>query len=289
MLLEQAELRYEGVSLPMGSGTPFRLTGFQRGVAARRVDDADRPRMDGVGFGRDFKGAAVHELGVAIFDGTDRVVVRGLVEEFESVWDAERVRLSPGRMAELRVGPDRVCFGRPRDLTPNDVGLWDGVGQATVQFVAADDRWYGPEEAVSMRLAPTYTGGLPVPAEVPFVLGGGTGEADSIMQVAGKGRVRPVFELHGPIQDPWVDVPGVGRLRFSVTLAYDQVLTVDTRPWASGVKRDGAPLPGALLAAGARLSDMAVPPGSYQVIFGGYDPSGTSELTVRWRPSYPIF
>ncbi|MFF8817817.1 hypothetical protein ACF07D_07460 [Leucobacter sp. NPDC015123] len=205
------------------------------------------------------------------------------------VWRADEIRDRPGVHATLMAPSGRHVLGMPVELDPNEEYRLFDTNRAVLSFECVDDLWYGPEEQTTTRLAPTFTGGLPVPAAVPFVLGGGTGESDSIVQVGGDVAAWPVFEVRGPISDPWIDVPGVGRLVFRGQLAYDQVLQVDTRPWARWVKRDGAAFPGALSPAGARLSDMAMRPGSYRVIFGGYDPSGTSLLTVRVSPAFTSF
>lgn len=291
--LSSGSLTYQGVSFQFGKGTPYLLTDFVRGVSEPRVQDREHVRGDGARFGVDLKSGPTHELSLLVQGegnnpGEREAAVRPLISELERVWDAPSLRARGGELAMLQVG-DRFAFGRPRELVPDDSGRWDGTSNPQLSFRAESQNWYGPEERTTMRLAPVFTGGLPVAAAVPFVLGGGTGQADSIVQVGGDVATWPVFELRGPIQDPWIDVPGVGRLVFRGTLAYDQTLTVDTRPWARWVKRDGAALPGALSPAGSRLSDMAMRPGSYRVIFGGYDPSGTSTLTVRVSPAFTSF
>lgn len=289
-VLSSGRLDYDGVSFVFGEGTPFPITAFKRGGSSFREGDLERPFGDGRYVGVDRKGAPTHALSLALLgegvsQGEREASARELASRVAVVWNAPSVRGRVGAVAELTVG-ERSAIGRPREYAPNDDGLWDGTGEAALQFAAVDDHWYGPEQVTRVQFVPETTGGLPVPADVPFVLGGGTGQADQIVQLGGDVAAFPVFELHGPIVDPWIDVPGVGRLVFTVTLAYDQVLTVDTRPWRQVVRRDGNPIHGAVSAAGSRMSEMGMPPGSYRVIFGGYDPSGNSWLDVWVRPAY---
>lgn len=291
--LNSGRLVYEGVSFPFGEGTPFALTGFKRGVASARAGDRDRVRADGRAFGRDVKSGPTHDVSLAALgDGSSRAsreaAVAVLVGEFERVVDSLPVRSLGGALAQLWIG-DRYCLGRPRDLAPDDSGRWDGVAEYGFAFVAESDRWYGLPVSKEIGFTPVVTGGLPIPAAVPFVLGGGGGEADFTVDVVGDVTSWPVFEIAGPITDPYIEVVGVGRLQFRGELAYDQTLEVDTRPWARWVLRNGAAFPGALHPSGARLSDMGLKPGSYQVFFGGYDPSGTSRMTVTVAPAYTSF
>ena len=291
--LMSGSVAYEGVSFQFGEGTPYAITGFKRGTAAFRADDRDRVRGDGRLFGRDVKSGPSHELSLLVEgEGGSRsdreASVRARAAELARVWSADSLRSRAGHLASLRVG-ERACFGRPRAYVPDDSGLWDGVDHPVLTFVAVDDLWYGPEEVTTIRFVPVFTGGLPVPAAVPWVLGGGSGESSYMVTVGGDVAAWPVFELHGPILDPFIEVVGVGRLVFRGELAYDQTLTVDTRHWARWVKRNGAAFPGALSPAGSRLSDMSMRPGAYQVFFGGHDPTGTSSLDVRVSPAFTSF
>ncbi|MBL3699229.1 hypothetical protein [Leucobacter luti] len=289
--LSCGSLTYAGVSFQFGEGTPYAITNFKRGTAGYRTSDRDRVRRDGRQMGRDYKAGPSHELSLAVLgEGGTRAEreadVRSLVRALAAVWSADSLRSQSGAVAELRVG-DRVARGRPRDFMPDDSGLWDGTDEPVLVFDATDDHWYGAEEATTIRFVPVFTGGLPISAEVPFVLGGGSGESSYMVTVGGDVAAWPVFELHGPIRDPFIEVVGVGRLVFTGQLAYDQTLTVNTSDgW---VKRDGAAFPGALSPAGSRLSDMALRPGSYQVFFGGYDPTGSSSLDVRVAPAFTSF
>lgn len=209
--------------------------------------------------------------------------------ELLSVWRADEIRDKPGQHAYLISDTGRRAIGMPVQIEPDqELRLYD-TNRAKLEFEAIDDLWYGPEEITKLKLVPEFTGGLPVPAAVPFVLGGGTGVADQMVVARGDTESQPVFMIYGPIQDPWIEVTGVGRLVFRGALEHNQRLVVDTRHWARWVKRDGAPFPGALSPAGARLSDMRLLPGAYRVFFGGYDPTRLSSLEVRVQAAFTSF
>lgn len=291
-LLSDGRLAYEGVSFLFGDGTPYRLTGFKRGVAEVRHSDRDRPRADGRTSGRAFKSGPTHEFGLVVLgEGSTRAEKEASARErlgvFARAWSADSLRDTPGAVAELRIG-ERSCFGWPREADFDDGNLWDGSVEAALTFAAADDLWYADKTTLEFGFTPEFTGGLPVPAAVPFVLGGGAGNKSRILTVGGDFPAWPVFEIRGPITDPWIEIPGVGRLNFKGALAYDQTLRVDCRP-PRGVWRDGSPWPGALQTSGSRLSDMKLPPGSYSIIFGGYDPTGTSTLRTEIASAFSSF
>ena len=245
------------------------------------------PRGDGRRPGQDFMAGQVVSLLVEALP--DHRPLDEVWRELFTVWRGDEVRGRGGLLAELTAHSGRRALGRPRPIAPDMKNRVVNVNRAELTFEAVDDLWYGPEEVTTIRFVPVFTGGLPVPAAVPWVLGGGSGESSYMVTVGGDVAAWPVFELHGPILDPFIEVVGVGRLVFRGQLAYDQTLTVDTRHWARWVKRNGAAFPGALSPAGSRLSDMSMRPGAYQVFFGGYDPTGTSSLDVRVSPAFTSF
>ena len=245
------------------------------------------PRGDGRRNGRMYRRGQAVSLDVEA--RPDHRTADEVWRELLSVWRADEIRFEAGKHAYLTSDTGRVAVGMPVEIDPNQEYRIFDMNRAELTFEAVDDLWYGPEEVTTIRFVPVFTGGLPVPAAVPWVLGGGSGESSYMVTVGGDVAAWPVFELHGPILDPFIEVVGVGRLVFKGQLAYDQTLTVDTRHWARWVKRNGSPFPGALSPAGSRLSDMSRRPGSYQVFFGGHDPTGTSSLDVRVSPAFTSF
>ncbi len=288
MRLDRGRIVYEGVSLQFGSGTPYRLTGFKRGVAEREDADVRRPRSDGSILGRSFKGKAQHSLSLLVDAGKDEDAAMDLLGELEDVWDAAANRVDAGFMAELWIGDDRYCIGQPRALDPDDTGLWDGTATADLTFVAESDRWYGPTVSVTVGLMPTVRGGLRLPARAPFFFDSGPTDAFGTIRNTGSLSAWPVFEVKHAITNPVVGIEGVGRLIVNYDLKYDQTLTLDTRPATRGVYVNGVPIPGLLSASGQRLADMAMPSGTHQVTLRGRSP-GSATLTCRVAPTTSSF
>lgn len=209
--------------------------------------------------------------------------------ELLAVWRADEVRSTPGALATLTSPDGLTVYGLPVDIAPDQKNRLFGLDRASLDFECVDDLWYGPESETTIRLIPPTGGGLTFPAEAPFTFDSGPTERNGSVLVTGDVAVSPVFEIRGPITNPEIDVVGVGRLRFSTELAYDQTLTVDTRHWAQWVKRDGAALPGVLMPSSAWLTDISLVPGAYTVMLRGYDPTGTATLTVRTAPAFTSF
>lgn len=126
-------------------------------------------------------------------------------------------------------------------------------------------------------------GGFAPPATPPTVLGGTSDTANAAAN-PGVRAAWPVFTFAGPVTNPQVSYPLAGKwLQLATTLAAGQTATVDTRPWQRSVLRnDGASLAGAVR--GNLLRDLALPAGITTIRFTGQDPTGTSRLTVTWRP-----
>lgn len=245
------------------------------------------PRKDGRRSGADHISGQVVSLLVEA--RPDHRPLDEVWRELVAVWRADEVRGRGGVYATLTSNSGRTVYGRPRPLGPDQQNRLFDVARAELVFECVDDLWYGPEQQSTIRLIPPTGGGLTFPAEAPFTFDSGPTERNGSVLVTGDVAVSPVFEIRGPITNPEVDVVGVGRLRFSTELAYDQTLTVDTRHWAQWVKRDGAALPGVLMPSGARLADISLVPGAYTVMLRGYDPTGTATLTVRTEPVFTSF
>ena len=292
-MFESGELRYEGVSFLFGDGTPYRLTNVVRGSADFRVDDVDRVRRDGRMFGRDFKSGPTHTISMLV-EGSgasrdereaDTRVRLGLLA---AAWSADSVRNRGGSLAALRIG-ERWAYGRPRTFAPDDSGIWDGVAEPVMEFVATDDLWYGSPVETVIRFAPAVGGGLRFPAQAPFRFGGQPSVRNASVVVGGEQAAWPVFEVRGPVVNPSVDVPGVGILTFNTALAFDERLVVDTRErWVKRGRVGGAlfPAPGLLSPTGSRLSDMSLLPGAHSVVLRGTDSTNSAELRVTVAPAF---
>lgn len=273
----------EGVPFPFGEGTPFVITGFQRGVATVRGSEFDRVRRHGRAFGRDLKSGPNHTVSIATLGTADDI--GELAAALEVAVDRGG-DLTHGRLAELWIG-DRYCLGRSRDLDADDSGLWDGTAEYAFTFAAESDLWYGEATSTRVRFSVPESGGLTFPAEAPFTFDSGPTQDNGTVRVGGDVATWPVFVIQGPVRNPVVSVRGVGELRFAIELAHDQELVVDCG--AGSILRNGVPPTGSLEARGSRLSDMRLAPGSYAVTLRGYDPSGTGFLDVQVSPAFVSF
>ena len=286
-------LSYSGTSITFGlPDSPVGAFLTERpdlGDVDIETTDARRPRGDGVLFGKDFFSGRTITLPLAIAENTegDALDLLGLVR---SAWRADKVRLTPGATATLtfrRAGRERVVFGRPRRFAEDINYTAQGVITFLADFAAADDLYYSPtESSVVIPFAPAPTGGLLAPLASPLAT---TGDSDRSMGivVGGKLPVWPVIEIHGPIVNPIVEIVGVSKMEFRLTLGASDVLRVDSTPWARTVLLNNAGAAGSLTRASTRLADAAIPPGTYEVVLRGSSSTGTAFASLRWRDTYP--
>lgn len=279
-------LSYPGEDLAFGSVA----SGFvfdaapEVGPLEIRSDDAVRPRADGVVFGADFFGGRTITFGITV-DGADEAEARERLAVLTKAWRADSIRSTPGAVATLASDSGRVAFGRPRRFVSADELLPFGLSRVTCDFAGGDSLWYGAESSASVTLAPSSNGGLIAPLASPLATTA-TSDRSTGFTVGGEVPTWPVFEIQGPITNPVVEVVGVFRMEFRTSLAYDQTLTVDTRPWARTILRDGASLAGTLSRTSTRLSQASLPPGRYELALRGASESGTASVGIRWRDAH---
>lgn len=247
----------------------------------------ENPRGDGQRAGLGYRTGQVVSLSVEA--RPDHRPVSEVWREMLAVWRSDEVRGVAGAVASLTSDTGLTVFGHAIEIAPDQQYRLFDTDRAVLQFRALDDLWYGAEQETLVRFVPPVSGGLTFPAEAPFTFDSGPTVRNSSVIVGGDVATWPVFEIHGPVTNPVVEVPGAGRLVFKTTLAYDDVLIADTRPSARWVKRNGAPVPGVLSVSGARLSDMSLTPGAHTVLLRGYDPTGTATLKVRTAAAFTSF
>ena len=265
-----------------------------------RTNDQDAPLEDGILPSRDFRGAksVTFEMGV-ITDVNNAALRPGSVfaahqmnldylDALEGWWTDPAWRDSPRSMAMLRAceaGRVSRAYGRPR--------RYDEAAQATTRlgytpvvcdFVLRDNRWYSDDEyAVDARLMAAPDGGLVAPLVAPLVTTAET-ENEVVARIGGSVSTWLVVEFYGPVINPSITV-GDLTIGLTGTLAYDEVVTVDPRPWKRTVLRntDGASLAGMLSAESPVMRKMQVRPGTQTVSFRGRDQTGTARARLRWR------
>lgn len=283
-------LTYPGTSFLFGSPeTPvWNRTTPDLGDVDLRVADVDRPRQDGRAFGVDYRtGRTItFDLGVR---GRTAVEVRDRAAELTKAWRADPVRRTPGAVAELRLnydGRERLVYGRPRRFAPDysDVAVNTFVG-AQADFACIDDLFYDTEEeTISFSIVPGLGGGLIAPLRSPLTTTASSDRSQGV-HIASEMPVWPVIRIDGPITNPVVNVGTVATFEVRLTLAHDEWVEIDTRPWARYALRNGtANVSGSVR--GTRLAQAAIPAGSYEIGFKGTDPTGTASVQLSWRPTY---
>lgn len=256
-------------------------------IQAGRVDDAPLPRRDAVGFGEDFLDGQTITI-EATAHAADEAAVRAIVDEAATVWRADELRRSPGALAELTAHSGRLTYGRPRRFTPNDDDAPHGAIILTATFETADARWYGPEREALLQYAPAPSGGMVTPLVTPLTTTAASYSA-SVAEVGGTVAASPIVTVQGPITAPEVTL---GPLTFSfpsLSLAWDEELVIDTRPWASTITKNGASVAGALSPRSSWLSEARLEPGTHALGLRGISSSGTAYVAVRWRDAFPTY
>lgn len=255
------------------------------GDPTRSVGDVPATSGDALLFGRDRTEGRLVTFHVAVL-GEGRDDTRARLSELQEAWRGDAVRHIPGAVAVLESDSGRVTFGRPRRFRPDLES--DRLGHIAVDcdFQTADDLWYGPEQSTSVSIAPAVGGGLVAPLVAPLATTESSDRSTAVT-VGGSLPTWPVFEVRGPISGPVIELVGQWAMRFpNLSLAYDQTLVVDARPWARTILRDGGSVAGMLAQSSARLQDAVLPPGTHELVLRGTSLTGTASLTARWRDAY---
>lgn len=291
--MNQFAIGEEPDSYVFGHRCPVVVSSFdQGGFGEITAADATMPGADGTVFGRDTMAGRTLtiEMGVNQFDAeTGRAAWRDITTR----WNRPAVRSTPGAVVPLRMrmpGSATVrVYGRPRKADPANANLLNaGRVDLICDFQAADNAFYGDvEQTLTLSLLPALSdGGLSCPIDCPIDFVAGSSARPVGVTNAGDLPTWPVIEFRGPVTNPAVEFAATGlTLTLSTALAYDQTVTIDTRPWVrTALRGDGASMAGYL--SGPRLADLALPPGSTVVGFHGIDLTGTSSCVVRWRDAF---
>lgn len=249
-------------------------------------DDTDTPRGDGLLFGRDFRGGQTITINAEVVADTE-VGSLTLLQRFANAWRADSVRDTPGAMAQLTSHTGRTVFGRPRRFQQKLDLLPFGVTAVACDFAAVDDLWYGPPQVAEVRLAPAPGGGLVAPLAAPLSTTSSSDRSQSFT-VGGLMPIWPTITISGPITSPSIEVVGQFRMDFvGLNLSASETLTIDTRPWARTVMRNGASVAGRRDPRTSRLSEASVPPGTHELALRGTSATGTPRALVTWRDAFP--
>lgn len=291
-----AELRdkqFEVNGLLIGRGTNIIVTDFEP-KGKPDVTNQDKPIVgsDGIWFGRDYlTGNLIAIDGACV--GDSAAEVWGLFDELLAAWDAPELRGETGAVCQLRMkmpGCKPVTvFGRPRECDPSATGTSEGGALAwAANFQAVDPLYYSDvEHTVSLTLLPPTGGGFQFPLTFPATLAPVSGVPGAVT-VLGKRDTYPIVRFNGPLTsgslvDPIIEYPVLGLgIQYVGSIGVGDWVELDMRPWVrTALTRDGGSVAGDL--AGSSMEEMALSPGSMEVAFKGYDPTGTSSMTLTWR------
>lgn len=272
----------------LGHRTPYIVEGFSLGEEFGETQDRAIERSDGRRFGRDFLAGQTLTLDLAV-SGTGETV-HGLYNTLSAVWWNRDKRLTPGAVSTLRYrqgGAVRRLYGRPRHFTPNYDLSRQGVIRVTATFETVGP-WSLDDEAQesTVDIVAPLSAGVVSPVVSPVsTVEASTRQGDIL--VDSEEPTWLVVRINGPITNPTVEVLNRWSATLDVSLASDDYVLIDPRPWSRGVTtRFGHNLAGAFTYDSQPLSEFLVPPGPNTVVLRGTDATGTASMTVSWRGTH---
>lgn len=297
---------FELDGFPFGCGTTIEVTGWEPGSGDTRDQDTLSGFRDARVFGRDRVTPPVWPFTLSIKE-TDEAAALEVLEPLAAAWDATELRETPQATSTLRYrigGRSRVVFGRPRRFTPVVSNLIFGRVPVAADFALAHLGSFDDELLSSppLKLGASELGGSGITFPITFpVLWGGVvaSPRHTTIDVGGRRATPLQVAITGGMElthDPYVIVTplridgtasGPGRLvQFVGTVAPGETVTAYAQPWDARLSRADGSAAALTLAPGSSLSDLIVPPGRYQVSFGGVDGSGTASCVFAWRGAH---
>lgn len=257
------------------------------GTVSFAAEDFSIVNGDGRLFGKDSVEPAPIGFVFDITAGTE-TAARELLERAKLAWRGDAVRGTPGATATLTSENGRSTFGRPRRFAADTDAIAHGFVRVSADFLPATDLWFGANQVTQVNLIQAAGGGLISPLGSPLTTTADSDRSRGFV-VGGALPTWPVIEVTGPITNPVVEIVGGARFEVRTTLAFDQKLTIDTRPWARTVMRGSASVAGLLSVRSTRLSTAELSPGPHEAALRGVSATGTPKLTLRWRDAYTTF
>lgn len=265
------------------------VTSWSIGGREYRTDDTDRPRSDGIFFGQDFANPGDVEIDLIIrAEGTGRQTrfeeAMEIRREFNRFWNGDEIRLVPGATSDLEIAGIAIVEGRPRHVDWDDSRATFGIIRGKALFVRGFDHSFEPGASwneIEVGHIPVQQGGLVAPLIAPL----------STTRVSSRARpftvdsdepVWPIITIKGPISNAKVELTHGWTIHLNRSLAYDDVVVIDSRPGRRTMTLNGLPR-NVLSPAGARLSQLSISPGIQEVALRGTTLEGTASVKVRWR------
>lgn len=272
------------------------VTGWTINGRQFRAADADRPRADGRFFGIDYvtPGDILIDLIIRAKGKTreerfERAM--DLRSEFDTVWNADSVRLTNGATSELVVAGRAMVEGRSRHVDWDDARATFGIIRGSALFVRSGTEFFPVDEngdtpwsSATLMLVPSQLGGIKTPLKGPISTTIGSSRAAPV-RVTSTHDVWPIIEIVGPIQsNAQVEVPGRWRLYLNRSLTQYETVRIDTRPGRLATYINGSPAQ-VLDPRSSMLSECSLKPGDNVVAYSGSSLEGTASVTLQWRNS----
>lgn len=294
--LNNWHLIYPGVEFYFGNlSTTFPLkVQVEIGPTAITTQDTRHPSSDGVVMGIDSFGGfdLTFQLTTIAEDGPKPYMAAlDTLSEFRAAWRFDKSRGIPGDYAVLKNHErERQVYGRPRQVAPKLSRVRKGYAEYIAVFSTNDPNFYDTTEKVYLITPVTSSGnGFRTPLRPPFSTAAAGSELSPFIANAGELPTWPVISFNGPGTDPSIELLDgaevLWNLRVEGQIKYDEVLTVDTRPWRRSAIINGEPANGRIR--GTQLEKCTIPVGSnYKLRYKVKDPTGTSFVDVKWRDAY---
>lgn len=291
-MLEESQFSLGGVVF--GRGTDIEVSVFEEGEISSTYNDMNNPISDGVSFGYDF-----HQGRILTFEmwsnRRSASEASQTVAELSRAWNDPSHRNRPRNVSELRVrawgSPERIVYGRPRKFSaPNNTLIRQGVIHCLGEFHTVDGNYYDadPKSIHLSLITQGEEGGIVWPIEWPITWSGTYQRQDGINIHSPLGAY-PIITFFGPVATPTLEYVGTNiRIRFNGQLAFDQSVTIDTRPWVRTVKlNNGSNQVGKLM--GSRMADLHLPAGQNTFRYTGGDMTAQSTCRIQWQDSHTMY
>lgn len=294
--LNDWELVVGSVVTPFGTATtnyPFE-TQVEVSSIDREVQDSSHPTSDGLIMGRDRLRGFSLQFGCKIlseYPVTTKpwMSALDLYRDFARQWRADGIRLQPGEYATLRNTERAVqVYGRPRSIATKNTMLRKGVLGFQMDFQTIGPDWFDTTERSSIITpAASSARGFTGPLTAPMVTTTVDTEVGPTIN-DGDLDAWPVIDFHGPSSSASLELflgtAILWKISIPSSLKYDQILTVDTRPWRRSATINGKPANG--MVRGTQLEKCIIPPGSFSARFRSSDRSGQAFAAIQWRDTY---
>lgn len=254
------------------------------------IEDQRHPTSDGELMGRDLLGGFNITFSVTTVpdpkDANKMIGALDLASFFRAKWLNTSSRRIPGEYVTLTNKlRGRVAYGRPRRCAPVHTRMRRGQIGLVADFRSNNPYFYSEQEyAEVFSIIPGAITGFVAPVTAPITLGVST-HTDGFVDNNGDVPTWPIIHFQGPGSDMSFELLDSGwTLGVRGQIAADEILKVDTRPWARGATLNGNPANGRIT--GTQLEKCTIPAGNREGRFRAWDPTGTAQATVYWRDAF---